>query len=176
MVNRLNQLSKDYDRIERAIRFIDENVTRQPGLDEIARTAGLSDFHFQRVFQRWAGVSPKKFLQFLTKEYAKGLLQHSPLLEASYSSGLSGPGRLHDLFVTFEGMTPGEYKEKGKGLMISYGFHPTPFGECLIAQTDRGICNLFFIDEDSRERTLKELSAEWAQAQLKSDQKKRRSA
>jgi AraC family transcriptional regulator of adaptative response/methylated-DNA-[protein]-cysteine methyltransferase len=168
-MNSLVQMSKDYQRIEQAIRFIDENFQRQPDLKEMAAAAGMSEHHFQRVFKRWAGLSPKKFLQFLTKEYAKQLLKDSNLLEASLDAGLSGPGRLHDLFVTFEAMSPGEFKQKGQGLVISYGFHPTPFGECLIAVTKRGVCALLFLGDRSPDEVLRSLKKDWKNAVLKED-------
>jgi AraC family transcriptional regulator of adaptative response/methylated-DNA-[protein]-cysteine methyltransferase len=111
----------------------------------VARAAGLSEFHFQRLFSRMVGISPKKYEQFLTKETAKRLLAESEsLLDAAYDAGLSGPGRLHDLFVSCEAVTPGEFKSRGRGLTIRYGFHPTPFGEALLAITERGICALYF--------------------------------
>src|SRR5437867_3350584 len=113
MKNRLHQSSQDYYRIEKAIYFLSENFRDQPDLGKVAQTAGISEFHFQRIFRRWAGISPKRFLQFLTKEYAKGLLKNSPVLDVSYETGLSGPSRLHDLFIHCESMTPGEYKLKG---------------------------------------------------------------
>ncbi len=109
---------------------------------------GLSEYHFQRLFTRWAGISPKRFLQFLTKENAKALLSRTSVLSAAYEAGLSGPGRLHDLLVECEAVTPGEYRSKGSGVEIAYGFHPTPFGECLLAVTRRGICYLAFVDGD----------------------------
>ena len=115
----LNQLSEDYARIEQAIRYIETNAERQPDLNELAAQVGLSEYHFQRLFTRWAGISPKRFLQFLTREHAKALLARSgSLLEATYAAGLSGPGRLHDLFVQTEAVTPGEYKSQGAGVEI----------------------------------------------------------
>ena len=162
----LNQLSEDYSRIELAIRYIEANAQRQPDLNELAAQVGLSEFHFQRLFTRWAGISPKRFLQFLTREHAKALLAHSGnLLEASYTAGLSGPGRLHDLFVQTEAVTPGEYKSKGAGVEIDYGFHPSPFGECLLALTGRGICFLAFVDKDLAS-ALDGLKQTWPNAQL----------
>src|SRR5512136_442561 len=135
------RLSRDYARVERAIQFLEENHARQPGLSEVAASVDLSEYHFQRLFTRWVGISPKRFLQFLTKEHAKELLERSAdLLDVAYQTGLSGPGRLHDLFVSCEAVTPGEYKNRGEGLTIRYGFHATPFGECLLALTERGIC------------------------------------
>ena len=139
--------TEDYSRIERAIFFLEENYRRQPELREVAESVHLSEFHFQRLFRRWAGISPKRFVQFLTLEYAKKLLDQShSVLDATYDAGLSSPGRLHDLFVNIEAMTPGEFKARGAGLRISYGFHSSPFGECLLAMTERGICGLGFTE------------------------------
>jgi len=172
MKNSMNQQAKDYSRIEKAIHFLDKNVCDQPDLREVAETAGLSEFHFQKIFQRWAGISPKKFLQFLTKEHAKQLLEKSNLLDASYDVGLSGPSRLHDLFINYEAMSPGEYKQKGEGLTIDYGFHPTPFGECFVAITDRGICRLAFMDKAEKKKLLKDFHKDWKNATLQDNQAK----
>ncbi len=128
---------------------------------------GVSPFHLQRVFTRWAGISPKRFLQYLTLAHAKDLLAESkPVLEAAYDSGLSGPGRLHDLFVTVEAVTPGEYKAQGAGLRIQYGRHETPFGECLLAVTERGVCGLSFLNGDGWKGAVAELAARWPGAVL----------
>jgi AraC family transcriptional regulator of adaptative response/methylated-DNA-[protein]-cysteine methyltransferase len=162
-----SQAAMDYARIERALRFLNAHYLRRPTLDEIAAHIHLSPFHFERLFQRWAGTSPKRFLQHLTKEHAKAILQDSrSLLEAAYESGLSGTGRLHDLFVSCEAVTPGEYKRRGEGLAIEYGFHPTPFGECLLARTARGIYALRFMSTPSRPSALQELRAEWPAAKF----------
>ncbi len=164
-----DQLSEDYRRIEQAIRYIESHVHTQPELDEVASAVHLSEYHFQRLFTRWAGISPKRFLQFVTKENAKDLLARSgSLLDATYAAGLSSPGRLHDLFVKCEAVTPGEYKSRGCGMQIIYGFHPTPFGECLLALTERGVCYLAFVEED-REAALGELRREWANASFKEE-------
>jgi AraC family transcriptional regulator of adaptative response/methylated-DNA-[protein]-cysteine methyltransferase len=162
--------SEDYERIEKAIKFLETNFPAQPGLKEIADHIGLSEFHFQRLFSRWVGISPKRFLQFLTKEYAKHLLEDSVnLLDVTYEAGLSSPGRLHDLFVNCEAVTPGEYKSKGQGLTIRYGFHPSPFGECLLATTERGICGFFFVKNRDRKDPLAELRYFWQQADIVED-------
>lgn len=138
----------DYERIEKAIGYLKLHFREQPELEEVAAQVFLSPFHFQRLFKDWAGVSPKKFLQFLSIEYAKGLLaQNSSLAEASFETGLSGTSRLHDLFISIEGMTPGEYKSGGKDLLINYRFADTLFGEVIIASTAKGICRLAFIDD-----------------------------
>jgi AraC family transcriptional regulator of adaptative response/methylated-DNA-[protein]-cysteine methyltransferase len=168
-VSNYKQLSEDYRRIEQAILYLEENARRQPELGDVAASIGLSEFHFQRLFTEWAGISPKRFLQFITKENAKAALQRSgSLLEAAYSAGLSGPGRLHDLFVNTEAVTPGEYKSKGADLIIRWGFHATPFGESLIGVTDRGICHLGFV-ETTRAIALINLKAEWPRAALIED-------
>lgn len=164
------QLSTDYSRIEQAILFLEKNFHDQPSLKEIADNVGLSEYHFQRLFTRWAGISPKQFLQFLTMKYAKQLLAESKsVLDATYESGLSSPGRLHDLFVTYEALTPGEFKRKGAGLTIHYGFHPTPFGEGLLSVTERGICGLTFRQDESRAEAVRDLQSNWPQAQLIED-------
>ncbi len=161
------QQSQDYYRIEHAIRFLEENFQNQPNLDEIAESVHLSKYHFQRLFKRWAGVTPAQFLHFLTIGYAKEKLALAqPVLDTALDAGLSGSGRLHDLFVTFEAMTPGEYKKHGEGIQIRYAIHPTPFGECLIAQTDRGICALRFLNEANREAEVSGLQAEWPLAEF----------
>ncbi len=162
------QLSEDYYRIEQAIAFLDANVQTQPALNDIAAHVGLSEYHFQRIFTRWVGISPKRFLQFLTKERAKQMLEQSrSLLDVAYESGLSGPGRLHDLFVACEAVTPGEYKAHGAGLTIVYGFHPTPFGECLLAQTSRGICGLSFVENGNRDKVLGEMRRRWKNSEMR---------
>jgi AraC family transcriptional regulator of adaptative response/methylated-DNA-[protein]-cysteine methyltransferase len=139
----------DYERIEKAIVYLKQNFKEQPNLDEVARQAYLSPFHFQKLFTNWAGVSPKKFLQFISVEYAKDLLkQNMPLADVSFETGLSGTGRLHDLFIGIEGMTPGEFKQGGEALQINYSFAETPFGNIIIASTAKGICKLAFVDND----------------------------
>ena len=159
--------AKDYHLVEQAIRFLDGNAGRQPELREVAASVGLSEFHFQRLFQRWAGVSPKRFLQFQTTQEAKRVLAETgDLLDASYDSGLSGPGRLHDLMVSVEAVTPGEYKRKGEGLAISWGVHATPFGPCFLALTARGVCALDFLEPDSESDALERLRAVWECARI----------
>ena len=166
------QLSHDYSRMEQAIGFLEKNFRAQPGLKEIAESVHLSEFHFQRLFSRWTGISPKKFLEFLTLDYAKKLLEESKsVLDTTYESGLSSPGRLHDLFVNVEAMTPGEYKLKGAGLKISCGIHPTPFGECLLAATERGICGLSFIENENPKKALQYLRANWPNAPIAENRK-----
>jgi AraC family transcriptional regulator of adaptative response/methylated-DNA-[protein]-cysteine methyltransferase len=163
------ELSQHYRLIEQAIQYIEANVHRQPELDEIASAIGLSEYHFQRLFTRWAGISPKRFIQFLTKEHAKELLTRSEnLLDTTHQVGLSSLGRLHDLFVNTEAVTPGEYKSHGAGLTIRYGLHPTPFGKCLIATTERGICHLGFV-QNSEGNAIDNLVADWKQAKMNED-------
>ncbi len=163
----LEQLSTDYTRIEQAINFIETHRRDQPGLDDIARAVHLSPFHFQRLFSRWVGISPKRFLQFVTRDHARKMLADSGnILDAALSSGLSGPGRLHDLFLSCDAVTPGTYKTKGLGLEIRYGFSPSPFGRCMIACTDQGICNLKFVRGQSEEDLGAWLAHAWPKACL----------
>ena len=165
----LKQSSEDYLRIEQAILYLENHYKDQPELGEVAANIGLSEYHFQRVFTRWAGVSPKRFLQFLTKEGAKELLDRSEnLLDTTHQVGLSSLGRLHELFVTAEAVTPGEYKSSGAGVTIRYGIHPTPFGKCLIATTERGICHLSFV-QTSEGDAIDGLVGEWKQANMVED-------
>ena len=139
-------------------------------MKEIADSVHLSEYHFERLFSRWAGTSPQRFVRFLTKEYAKELLgQSKDLLEVTYAAGLSSPGRLHDLMVTYEAVSPGEYKKQGAGLDISYGFHPTPFGECLLSATQRGVCGLSFQAAAEGETALQRLRATWPGANLRTN-------
>lgn len=155
----------DYQRIEQAIDFIKHNFKRQPSLNEIAENVHLSPFHFQRLFKKWAGVSPKKFLQYVSLEHAKKMLtQSTSLQEVTFETGLSGTGRLHDLFVNIEGMTPGEYKNKGENLTINFSFNSSNFGDYLVASTHKGICNLFFYDRDVE--AVEELHKTWPNAHI----------
>jgi AraC family transcriptional regulator of adaptative response/methylated-DNA-[protein]-cysteine methyltransferase len=164
------EASADYASIEKAIHYLEENYQSQPTLAEIAAHVGLSEYHFQRLFTRWAGISPKRFGQYLTMQHAKRVLDESQsVLEAAYAAGLSGPGRLHDLFITHEAITPGEYKSKGEGLTIRYGIHPTPFGETLLAITERGICGLSFVS-GKQAQAVDELGRGWPRADLVEDE------
>lgn len=155
------QQELNYERIAAAIRFIKENRQEQPWLETIAGHVHMSPAHFQRMFQEWAGISPKNFLQYLNVEYAKRILKqtHASLFDTACEVGLSGTGRLHDLFVNIEGMTPGEYKNGGQALRINYSFAETPFGQVMVASTDKGICHLAFVDEGEEEAlgSLKQL-------------------
>lgn len=156
----------DYQRIERVIDAIIDRHPQQYPLSELASIAGLSEFHFQRLFTRWAGTSPKRFSQYLTKEYAKQRLREdASVLDAALASGLSGPGRLHDLFVSLDGVTPGEYKSRGKGITINWGVTSSPFGDCFIGSTDKGICHLHFLQDDL-EQQLSALQKNWVDSEL----------
>lgn len=162
--------SKTYEQIAASIAFIAEHYLEQPDLEAIAAQVHLSKHHFQRLFTQWAGVSPKRFLQYVTVEYAKAnIAKTQSLMTLTHEVGLSSPGRLHDLFVSLEAMSPGEYKSGGAGLQIFCGVHQTPFGRCLIAKTARGICNLYFVsDVDERPKQIAEryLKKEWPSAEL----------
>lgn len=163
--------ASDYDRVERAIRYLEENFRRQPAVRDIARAAGLGPSRFHRLFRRWAGITPKRFLRFLTAEHARELLKRSAsVMEAAWDSGLSGSGRLHDLTVDVYGATPGEMKEGGAGLTIRYGVHPSPFGDCFVAYTRRGICQLSFLSPGrGKDDALAEMRMRWPRAALLPD-------
>lgn len=151
-----------YQCISKAIVYLLENHLSQPSLNELSHAVGMSEYHLQKVFSEWAGVSPKQFLQFVTKEHAKSVLRQATVLEASVSSGLSGGGRLHDLLIKCESVTPGEFKKFGEGIKIEYGTHLTRFGHCLVATTDRGVCKLAFFDShEELDVLLRELHTEW---------------
>ena len=157
----------DYRRIEAALNFLQENRQEQPELGTLAKQLTLSEFQTQRLFTRWAGVSPKRFLQFLGKQHARQLLlEQRPLLEVAAELGLSGGGRLHDLVVNTWAVTPGELARSGSGLQIRYGFQPTPFGECLLGFTSRGICHLAFAEEQEPSAMLEAMHAHWPGADL----------
>lgn len=163
--------ARDYARVEKAIRFIDANFQDQPDLATIAEAAGLSPHHFQRLFTRWAGVSPTRFMHYLTVAYCKSLLDDKwSVLDAALEAGTSGPGRLHDLFVAFEAMTPGEAKRRGDGLMIRHGLHDGPFGRFHILMTERGICGLTFAQEHESKDALAEQKRRWPLATFTADQ------
>lgn len=160
---------RDYRRVERAIHWIRENAERQPDLSAMAAAAQLSPHHFSRLFRRWAGIPPHQFLRTVTLDAAKTRLRrNTDLLSVAMDVGLSGPGRLHDLFVHMEAMTPAQYRDGGKGLRIRSGVADSPFGECLVAATDRGICSLQFVD-DQLESTLSDLRQQWPAASLTRD-------
>jgi len=159
---------KDYTFVRNAIAFLTEYWTDQPDLDVLAEHLGLSPFHCQKVFKRWCGLSPKEFLQSITIDHARALLDGSAsLLDTAHEVGLSGPGRLHDLFVDHIAMTPGDYKRRGEGLVISYGFHATPFGDTLVMATERGISGMAFVNDDTgqtRQEALADMTRRWPNA------------
>ncbi|PWW82916.1 6-O-methylguanine DNA methyltransferase [Prosthecochloris marina] len=148
--------------LNKAIQFIEANFKSQPTLDQMAKSVHLSKYHFQRLFKRWAGISPIQFMQFITLDYTKErLIESKNLLETALDAGLSGPSRLHDLFITFDAMTPGDFKKQGSGLQISYGVCDSPLGECLLATTQRGICFFGFVESGERSETLGQLFDTW---------------
>ena len=155
----------DYERIKKAIEFIRSNFQQQPDLDAVAKEVYLSPFHFQRLFKEWAGVSPKKFLQYISLQHAKKLLHQHTVSDTAFETGLSGSSRLHDLFISIEGMTPGEYKNGGEQLQINYSFAETPFGNIIVASTTKGICHLAFADDEKD--TLQQLQSQFPNARFK---------
>ncbi|MFY0614900.1 MAG: bifunctional helix-turn-helix domain-containing protein/methylated-DNA--[protein]-cysteine S-methyltransferase [Hyphomicrobiaceae bacterium] len=160
--------ARDYDAVRRAIAFLSEHWLEQPELDDLAGHLGLSAAHCQKLFKRWCGLSPKEFLQAITIDNARNLLDGSAsLLDCAHEVGLSGSSRLHDLFVDHIAMTPGDYKRRGEGIAISYGFHSSPFGEALVMATDRGIAGLAFVNEDigqTRQEALSDMTRRWPNA------------
>lgn len=166
----LKEAARDYELVRQNLDWLRENWRDQPSLDLLAERNGLSAAHLQRLFMRWAGLSPKAFVQALTIDSARKLLRDSAsVLETTYEVGLSGPGRLHDLFVTHEGMTPGSYKAKGRGLEIHYGFHDCPFGRALLMMTDQGICGLAFADQGQEQATFEDMRSRWPDASFIED-------
>lgn len=159
----------DYQRIAKAINFIKANFKQQPSLEEIAEEVNLSPFHFQKLFTDWAGVSPKKFLQFISIGYAKQMLKQkeATLFDTALATGLSGTSRLHDLFVNLEAMTPGEYKNGGENLSIHFQFYPSPFGRILVASTEKGICFMAFADDEPQ--SLAKLKSHFPNADFKAE-------
>jgi AraC family transcriptional regulator of adaptative response/methylated-DNA-[protein]-cysteine methyltransferase len=161
----------DYDIVRRAIAFIAENWRSQPDIDAVAFAAGVSGTELHHLFRRWAGITPKAFLQALTLDHARRLLRDSAsVLDATYEVGLSGPGRLHELFVTHEAMSPGEWKTGGEGLTVTYGFHPSPFGTALLMITARGLCGLAFADPGGEQAALDDMRRRWPRADYVEDQ------
>jgi len=176
---------QNYQRIEKAIGFLRANFKQQPSLSEVAEHVHLSEYHFQKIFTEWAGISPKQFSKYLTLDYAKRYLaENSSMVETALASGLSGTGRLHDLFVTMEAVTPGEFKRMGENIEIRYGYHTSIFGLVFVAVTDRGICQLTFVDQrqeqdpnqdkkpnlDPNNSALEQLKNDWPKACLIYDQ------
>lgn len=162
----------NYQRIEHAIQYLEQNFNRQPELEEVAEKVHLSPFHFQRLFSEWAGISPKRFLQYLTVDFLKAKLNQSKnLVEAAESAGLSSQSRVYDLFTTLEAVTPQEYKLRGEGITIRYGYHDTPFGHALLGVTERGVCWLSFINTDEDpENQLAQLKEHWYNSLFFQDQ------
>lgn len=166
----LSQAAEDYELVRQNLDWLREHWRDQPSLDSLAERNGISAAHLQRLFMRWAGLSPKAFVQALTIDHARKLLRQSAsVLDAAYEVGLSGPGRLHDLFVTLEGMTPGTYKAKGKGLEIRFGFHDCPFGRVLLMMTEQGICGLAFADPGQEPEALLDMRSRWPDASYVED-------
>src|SRR4051812_37253801 len=162
-------MTSDYTRIEKALAYIATHVDEQPSLERIAAELDLGPHHLQRLFTRWVGVSPKKFLQYLTLDRAKVCLEmNASVLDAAHEAGLSGPGRLHDLFVTCEAVTPGEFKLRGDGLAIEYGWAPSPFGDCLVFAPGRGLGGLAlaFEGEQGRAEAFEDMRRRWPQARF----------
>ena len=166
--DRLKIAQDDYAHIRKALSFIGAHWREQPDLEEIAEHTGLSGAHLRHLFQRWAGLSPKAFLQAITLDHARSLLNDAAtILETSLEVGLSGPGRLHDLFVNYEALSPGEWKNKAAGLELSYGFHPSPFGETLLVCTPRGLAGLGFVDDGDRQAALDDMKSRWPLARFR---------
>ncbi|KAA0993432.1 methylated-DNA--[protein]-cysteine S-methyltransferase [Dyadobacter aurulentus] len=167
----MDQQTYNYEKIAKAIEFIVANAKEQPSLFDVAEEVNISQFHFQRVFSEWAGVSPKKFLQYITAGYLKEKIRESSnLVELAELAGLSSQSRVYDHFTSIEAVTPQEFKSSGKGLDISYGYHETPFGNCFLAVTERGICAMAFVDADTKEDQLIRLAKKWHYANIKADQ------
>ena len=166
----LNAAADDYAVVRRAIAFISEHWRDQPEIDAIAAAVGTTTADLHHLFRRWAGLTPKAFLQAITLDHARRLLRSSAsVLDAAYEVGLSGPGRLHDLFVTHEAMSPGEWKSGGEGLSVAYGFHPCPFGSALVMTTERGLAGLAFADPGEEEAALADMRGRWPQARYGED-------
>jgi AraC family transcriptional regulator of adaptative response/methylated-DNA-[protein]-cysteine methyltransferase len=167
----LEQQGRDYRRMEKALAWLSTHYEMQPSLGEAAELVGLSEFHFQRLFQRWVELTPKKYVQYLTLAKAKqSLADNNTILDATYEAGLSSPGRLHDLFVTLESLTPGEFKNRGAGMTLYYGVHDTPFSRWMVVVSNRGVCGLGFVPQDGEEQALAELQKGFEQAQWRHDQ------
>lgn len=169
----LTSTQHQYNTIARAIEYLYTHFKDQPDLEEVAAQVHMSPFHFQRMFTEWAGISPKRFMQILTADFLKQKLRDfSSIADAADAAGLSSQSRVYDLFVTLEAVTPQEFKEKGNGITIMYGFHDTPFGEVIIGATARGICYLHFVAEGNRDRAVQDLQNDWENAELKYDPEK----
>jgi len=161
---------RDYRRVGAALSYLEDHYRDQPSLDDVSAEVGLSPYHFQRIFTRFVGLSPKKFIQHLSLEQAKqSLAADESVLDAAFDAGLSGPGRLHDLFVSHEALTPGEWKAGGLGKQFTYGWHPSPFGDCLVVATDRGVCGLAFAEPEDRDAALADIGDQYDGAELVED-------
>src|SRR5712671_561612 len=166
----LEAANGDYAIVRRAIAYISERWRAQPEIEQIAHAVGVTPDELHHLFRRWAGLTPKAFLQAITLDNARKLLRDSAsVLDATYEVGLSGPGRLHDLFVTHEAMSPGEWKSGGAGLTVKFGFHPSPFGKALVMATERGLAGLAFADPDEKARALDDMRQRWPRAQFRED-------
>ena len=165
------EATDDYDVVKDVIEFLSENWRDQPPLEAIARRVRMEPTRLQKLFTRWAGLSPKAFLQAVTLDHARALLEQSAtVLDTTYEVGLSGPGRLHDLFVTHEAVTPGSYRARGEGLTIRYGFHPSPFGKALVMTTEYGLAGLAFADEGKEAAALADMMGRWPRAEYVEEQ------
>jgi AraC family transcriptional regulator of adaptative response/methylated-DNA-[protein]-cysteine methyltransferase len=170
--SKLAAASDDYRIVKQVIEFLTENWREQPSLETVAAELGMEPTRLQKLFTRWAGLSPKAFLQAVTLDHARGLLaQSATVLDTTYEVGLSGPGRLHDLFVTHEAVTPGIYRARGEGLTIRYGFHPSPFGRALVMATEYGLAGLAFSDDEGDEAALADMTRRWPRAEYVLDQR-----
>ncbi len=165
-------MKSHYDQIEKAIVFINQNLRNQPNLEDIASEIGISPFHFQRLFREWAGISPKRFLQYVTVSHAKKLLEENSIIDTSLEIGLSSQSRLYDHFVSIESVTPGEYKSKGYKMIIEYGLSDSPFGKVFIAANERGICHIAFLDAEKIDIEMANLQKVWINAEYKQNQEK----
>lgn len=167
---RTGDAATDYETVQRAIAYVTENYRTQPEVEAIAHAVGREPRALNELFRRWCGLSPKAFLQSVTLDHARRLLRESPsILDTSYELGLSGPGRLHDLFVVHEAMSPGEWKSGGAGLVVHYGFHPSPFGSALVMATARGLCGLAFADIGGERAALDDMRSRWPNARYVED-------
>ena len=170
MPDTVHDTAGDYAKVKSAIEFMTAHWRGQPSVEEMAEHSGLSSSHFHHVFKRWAGLTPKAFLQALTLDHARDLLRNeATVLDTTYEVGLSGPSRLHDLFVTHEAMTPGEFKTGGAGLQMAFGYHPSPFGEALVVMAKHGMAGLGFVDDGDRASALQDMQRRWPRATLKRD-------
>ena len=171
IIHPMDQQTYNYEKIAKAIEFIVANAKEQPSLFDVAEEVSISQFHFQRIFTEWAGVSPKKFLQYITAGYLKDKIRESnSLTELAEAAGLSSQSRVYDHFTSIEAVTPQEFKTSGKGLDISYGYHETPFGNCFIAVTERGICAMAFVDQETKDEQLIRLAKKWHYARINASQ------